>query len=124
MSDGVLGFRCDGDAERYDLLFDTDQRHAAEPSPEADPFTPEWLVYSCEDTPVRTIREVLTIPPPGDPGLLAWNHTDKCRCSPPPRMINASRSGITQRCCQVSLCAASFAVVQGRHIAGRGSCVI
>ncbi|PSL56575.1 hypothetical protein B0I31_103328 [Saccharothrix carnea] len=39
------------------------------PSPEADPFTPEWLVYSCEDTPVRTIREVLTIPPPGDPEM-------------------------------------------------------
>lgn len=34
---------------------------------DADPFAPEFLVYSCEDTPARTIREVLTIPPPGDP---------------------------------------------------------
>ncbi|MFD0203846.1 MULTISPECIES: hypothetical protein [Saccharothrix] len=35
------------------------------PTPGADPFRPEVLVYSCEDTAIRTIREVLTIPSPG-----------------------------------------------------------
>ena len=34
-------------------------------APDADPFRPEVLVHSCEDTPIRVIREVLTIPPPG-----------------------------------------------------------
>ena len=40
-------------------------------APGADPLRPEVLVYSCEDTAIRTIREVLTIPPPGHPAIPA-----------------------------------------------------
>lgn len=38
-------------------------------TPDADPFRPEVLVHSCEDTPIRVIREVLTIPPPDHPAM-------------------------------------------------------
>ncbi|GAA3459137.1 hypothetical protein ACFFSW_08855 [Saccharothrix longispora] len=36
-------------------------------TPDADPFRPEVLAHSCEDTAIRVIREVLTIPPPDAP---------------------------------------------------------
>jgi hypothetical protein len=39
------------------------------PTSDADPFRPEVLVHSCESTPIRVIREVLTIPPPGHPAM-------------------------------------------------------
>lgn len=56
----VIVLLCEGYAWGYRVVL---------ASPDADPFQPELLVYSCEDTPVRTIREVLTIPPPGDPAM-------------------------------------------------------
>jgi hypothetical protein len=71
LADDITGSRGDADGGRFHT---THEGYAwgyriVLPTPDADPFRPEVLVHSCENTPIRVIREVLTIPPPGHPAM-------------------------------------------------------